>query len=118
MGLKERIAEMGEIARGDSDAGIGHMDQKEMRFGSRADRHAPFGRREFDRVGKKINENLGAGAFIAGDLGKIFRIGAQQFDPALLGVKFHHVATKIDQRRHGKGLKLNRQAAALDLRHV
>src|ERR1700730_3316092 len=49
-GLKERLAEPGEVASGDPDARIGHQDQKRIGFGSRTDCDAPSSGRELDRI--------------------------------------------------------------------
>ena len=73
-GLKERRAQLRQIARGDTDSRIGYADLDVAALRARADVDGAAIWREFHGVGHEVEEYLLAGAFVGDDLFQLGRI--------------------------------------------
>src|SRR6185437_11558505 len=62
--LEEGVAELGEMARRNADAGVVHGDHEPIALDRRADSHAAVRRREFHGVREKVYHDLPAGSLV------------------------------------------------------
>src|SRR5215475_15016516 len=114
----ERIADVREIFRRDTDAAIRHFKQDVPSVQARAYRHGPVTVAEFDRVGQQIDQYLHDRAPVRRDFGEAARHLDLELDPNLLGPQRQQFSAACDD-----GIKLNRlrgksELAGLKPRHV